>query len=81
MKYRSRTRYSPAGKRSDHPDNRRNTLSCIEAAETLSKDYGIEAEVIDARTLVPFNYKLVLKASRKQAKSLFPATPVNAALT
>ena len=40
----------------------------LEAAETLSKDYGIEAEVIDARTLVPFNYKLVLESVKKTGK-------------
>jgi 2-oxoisovalerate dehydrogenase E1 component len=34
----------------------------LEAATTLSNEYGIEAEVIDARSLVPFDYSLVLES-------------------
>jgi 2-oxoisovalerate dehydrogenase E1 component len=32
----------------------------LDAAETLAAEHGIEAEIIDARTLVPFDYELVL---------------------
>ncbi|HEY0866395.1 MAG TPA: thiamine pyrophosphate-dependent enzyme [Fimbriimonas sp.] len=40
----------------------------LEAAETLSKEHGVEAEVIDARSLVPFDYALVLESVRKTRK-------------
>ncbi len=39
----------------------------LEAAELLA-GHGIEAEVIDARTLVPFNYDLVCESVRKTGK-------------
>ena len=42
----------------------------IEAAKLLSEKYGIEAEVIDARSLVPFNYKPVLDSLKKTGKIL-----------
>lgn len=34
----------------------------IKAAETLKQEYGISAEIIDARTLVPFNYEPVINS-------------------
>jgi 2-oxoisovalerate dehydrogenase E1 component len=40
----------------------------MKAADTLLKDYGINAEIIDARTLVPFNFELVIKSVRKTGK-------------
>jgi 2-oxoisovalerate dehydrogenase E1 component len=40
----------------------------LKAAETLFKDYGLNAEVIDARTLVPFNYEPVINSVRKTGK-------------
>lgn len=40
----------------------------LKAADILSKDYGIEAEVIDARSLVPFNYDKVLTSVKKTGK-------------
>ncbi|NSW94488.1 MAG: dehydrogenase, partial [Bacteroidales bacterium] len=40
----------------------------IKAAEILEQKYGLNAEVIDARTLVPFNYEPVLKSVRKTGK-------------
>jgi 2-oxoisovalerate dehydrogenase E1 component len=40
----------------------------IEAADILQKKYGISAEVIDARSLVPFNYKLVIKSVKKTGR-------------
>jgi 2-oxoisovalerate dehydrogenase E1 component len=39
--------------------------SALEAADELSTNYGIEAEVIDARTLVPFNYDPVVNSIAK----------------
>ncbi len=40
----------------------------IEAAERLENEFGLSAEVIDARSLVPFNYKLVIDSIRKTGK-------------
>ena len=39
--------------------------SALKAAEDLSANYGIEAEIIDARTLVPFNYDPVVRSVAK----------------
>lgn len=40
----------------------------LEAAETLARDYGVQAEIIDARSLVPFDYSLVLESVRKTGR-------------
>lgn len=40
----------------------------MEAAELLSKDFGLEAEVIDARSVVPFNYDKVLESVKKTGR-------------
>ncbi len=40
----------------------------LEAAEILEKRYGIEAEIIDARSLVPFNYQPVLDSVAKTGR-------------
>jgi len=40
----------------------------IEAANILESKYGLSAEVIDARTLVPFNYDLVIESVKKTGK-------------
>jgi len=40
----------------------------LEAAETLEQKHGLSCEVIDARTLVPFNYDKVLDSVRKTRK-------------
>ncbi|MFO7369043.1 MAG: thiamine pyrophosphate-dependent enzyme [Bacteroidales bacterium] len=40
----------------------------LKAAETLEKNHGISAEVIDARCLVPFNYDLVLESISKTGR-------------
>jgi len=40
----------------------------LKAAEILQKEYGLKAEIIDARSLVPFNYELVLKSVKKTGK-------------
>lgn len=40
----------------------------MEAAEKLQEKYGISAEVIDARSLVPFNYEPVLASLKKTGR-------------
>jgi 2-oxoisovalerate dehydrogenase E1 component len=42
--------------------------SAIEAAGTLQEKYNISAEVIDARSLVPFNYDLVIQSVKKTGR-------------
>ncbi len=42
----------------------------LEAAETLEEEYGISCEVIDARSIVPFNYEPVVASIRKTGKLL-----------
>ncbi|MCD6332391.1 MAG: dehydrogenase, partial [Bacteroidales bacterium] len=44
--------------------------NALKAADILKDKYGISCEVIDARSLVPFNYELVLKSVRKTGKIL-----------
>ena len=39
-----------------------------EAADQLREKYGMSAEIIDARSLVPFNYDLVLKSLKKTGR-------------
>lgn len=40
----------------------------LDAATSLAQRYGVEAEVIDARTLVPFEYDLVLASVAKTGR-------------
>jgi 2-oxoisovalerate dehydrogenase E1 component len=40
----------------------------MDAAKTLSEKYGIEAEVIDARSIVPFNYEKVVESVKKTGR-------------
>ena len=40
----------------------------MEAAKILSEKYGIEAEVIDARSIVPFNYEKVVESVKKTGR-------------
>ena len=40
----------------------------MKVAEILDKNWGIKAEVIDARTLVPFNYEPVLGSIKKTGR-------------
>ena len=40
----------------------------LKAADELKAKYGMEAEVIDARTLVPFDYDLVLESVKKTGR-------------
>jgi 2-oxoisovalerate dehydrogenase E1 component len=42
----------------------------IAAAETLQKKYGASAEIIDARSLVPFNYEPVIRSVEKTGRIL-----------
>jgi 2-oxoisovalerate dehydrogenase E1 component len=42
----------------------------IEAADILQSKYGLSAEVIDARTLVPFNYEPVIESVRRTGRIL-----------
>jgi len=42
----------------------------LEAAKALQEKYNMSAEVIDARTLVPFNYEQVLKSLKKTGRIL-----------
>jgi 2-oxoisovalerate dehydrogenase E1 component len=42
----------------------------LKAAEELQQGYGMSAEIIDARSLVPFNYDLVLESVKKTGRIL-----------
>ncbi|KAI4453092.1 disulfide oxidoreductase [Holotrichia oblita] len=42
----------------------------LEAAKILDEKYGVSAEVIDARTIVPFDYEILLDSVRKTGKLL-----------
>ena len=43
----------------------------LEAAKILEEKYGISAEVIDTRSIVPFNYEKVLESVKKTGKIVF----------
>ncbi|MBO5851138.1 MAG: dehydrogenase, partial [Clostridia bacterium] len=40
----------------------------VEAAKILSEKYGVEAEIIDARSIVPFNYEKVVESVKKTGR-------------
>ncbi len=40
----------------------------LEAADILQEKYNMSAEIIDARSLVPFNYELVLRSLKKTGR-------------
>lgn len=40
----------------------------MKAADKLASDYGISAEIIDARSLVPFNYTAVIESVKKTGR-------------
>lgn len=42
----------------------------LEAAEILESKYGVSAEIIDARSIVPFNYEKVIKSVKKTGRIL-----------
>jgi 2-oxoisovalerate dehydrogenase E1 component len=50
------------------------TWTCLEAADTLAKD-GVEAEVIDLRSLVPWDRDTVLASVRKTARCVIVHEP------
>jgi 2-oxoisovalerate dehydrogenase E1 component len=43
---------------------------CLRAATQLKEDHGVEAEVIDLRTLVPLDMETVLSSVRKTSKAM-----------
>ena len=49
----------------------------LDAAKTLSEKYGIEAEVIDARSIVPFNYEKVLESVKKTGRIIIVGDAVD----
>jgi 2-oxoisovalerate dehydrogenase E1 component len=42
----------------------------LEAAQTLETEYGVSCEVIDARSIVPFNYEKVVESVKKTGRIL-----------
>jgi 2-oxoisovalerate dehydrogenase E1 component len=44
--------------------------TAIEAAKDLEEKFGISTEVIDARSIVPFNYELVIESVKKTGRIL-----------
>ena len=42
--------------------------TALKAADELSEKYGMSAEVIDARSIVPFNYEKVIESVKKTGK-------------
>jgi 2-oxoisovalerate dehydrogenase E1 component len=48
----------------------------IKAAEILKKEHGLELEVIDARTLVPFDYDAVLASVKKTGRCVVASQAV-----
>jgi len=40
----------------------------LDAAKTLKEKYGLSAEIIDARSLVPFDYSMVLESVKKTGR-------------
>jgi pyruvate/2-oxoglutarate/acetoin dehydrogenase E1 component len=45
------------------------TWTCLEAAEELAKE-GVEAEVVDLRTLIPYDEETVLASVKKTGRAL-----------
>ncbi|MBQ6263857.1 MAG: dehydrogenase [Clostridia bacterium] len=44
--------------------------TALDAADKLEKDFGVSAEVIDARSVVPFNYEKVIESVKKTGRIL-----------
>jgi len=42
--------------------------TAIKSADTLKEEYGVSAEIIDARSLVPFNYEKVIESVKKTGR-------------
>lgn len=49
----------------------------LKAAKELQEKYGISAEIIDARTIVPFNYEKVIESIQKTGKILLASDAVD----
>ena len=49
----------------------------LDAAKILSEKYGIEAEVIDARSIVPFNYEPVIESVKKTGRIIIVGDAVD----
>ncbi|MEL7585482.1 MAG: thiamine pyrophosphate-dependent enzyme [Prolixibacteraceae bacterium] len=49
----------------------------LEAADILQEKYGMSAEVIDARSLVPFNYEPVIASLRKTGRIVITGDATN----
>ena len=49
----------------------------LEGAEKLEKEHGVSAEVIDARSLVPFNYDQVIESVKKTGKIIISGDASN----
>jgi 2-oxoisovalerate dehydrogenase E1 component len=49
---------------------------CLKAAETLSAEHGLEAEVIDLRSLVPLDLETVLASVRKTGRAVVVAQAI-----
>ena len=47
------------------------------AAKTLESEYGISAEVIDSRSIVPFNYEKVIESVKKTGKIIIVGDAVD----
>ncbi len=43
---------------------------CLEAADRLAADEGIEAEVVDVRTLAPLDTETILRSVRRTSKAM-----------
>ena len=50
--------------------------TAIEAADLLEKQFGLTAEIIDARSIVPFNYEKVLESVKKTGKIILVSEAV-----
>jgi 2-oxoisovalerate dehydrogenase E1 component len=46
------------------------THMCLEAAEKMSKEDGLEVEVIDIRSLIPLDKETILKSLEKTSRAL-----------
>jgi 2-oxoisovalerate dehydrogenase E1 component len=46
------------------------THMCLEAAEKLSKEDGVDVEVIDIRSLIPLDKETILKSLKKTSRAL-----------
>jgi len=49
----------------------------LKAADILQEKYGMSAEVIDARSLVPFNYELVIQSLKKTGRIVITGDATN----